>query len=759
LFNQHFIRRVSTLVFACLMLAVSAGLARGQDDARAIWQIQRYDINVSTAGKELSGRAVVSVKNIGRAAGTTVTLRIAKAAVVGVVKVNENVADFRPGEESRGGLQKLTVSVPSSPPDVTVQIAVEYKLPVAANSGLAAVSPLGSQFLPPSAWYPSASNPYTTRGTETAPFNLTVNAGGLTVVSSGKLNNSAFSQSFDAIPFFTTGNWDVIDGSGDAAGISAYVNKGGSAAERKQADVLIATAAAARTYFIGLLGPAPDLPVRLVSVYRGGGFTDGGTLLVDAAAFRRGKLDSITASQTAECVVRSWLGAAVPIRGDGSGIIREALVHYLVSLFIEKQFGREAVDAVRQRERTSYVAVVKRDAPLTMTTPLEDTYFNTVVNKGAMFWRLMDQMLGRDAFLALLRSSAQTARQNGAGLNLLALRTALNQSGATVKAVADQLLDQPTDLDLMVGLPTQRGADWVSQLRNLGSFEVTTTAVATTAKGERLTARVTVPARGFSEAVFRTANPITRVEIDPDKLYPQIDYTNDISPRGKLTESAVADAKSAFDRGEFAKAEGIAREVLALYPLDEDARLRLARSLLGQNKLGDAEKELMGLLDGKFSSPIALGWASAEMGELRMRQNQPAAAAKFFDDAVKIGGDYGATVAARAGRIKAETAAGSVPIDDTAKSFFAGFDRTVVTGRRSDLDTLIVSGELSRFSQPQKWQTTVLRTETLDANRMAVDVSLNVQFLDSAAAGTAVMVMARVGTGWKLEDIQFLEVH
>ena len=738
----------------------------GQDEARAIWQVQRYDINVSTGGKELSGRAVVSVKNIGRAAGTTVTLRIAKAAVVSAVKVNENIADFRPGEESRGGLQKLTVSVPSSPPDATVQIAVEYKFPVAANSGLAAVSPLGSQFLPPSAWYPAASNPYTTRGTETAPFNLTVNAGGMTVVSSGKANGGAFNQSFDGQPFFVTGNWDVIDGAGEAAGISAFVNKGATATERKQADVLIAAAAAARTFFAGLLGPAPDLPVRLVSVYRGGGFTDGGTLLLDSAAFRRGKLDSITASQTAECVVRSWLGAAVPIRGDGSGIIRESWVHYLAVLFIEKQFGRDAVDAVRQRERTSYVAVVKRDAPLTMTTPLEDTYFNTAVNKGSMFWRLMDQLLGHEAFLGLLRSNAQTARQTGAGLNLLALRTALNQSGgAAVKAVADQLLDQPTDLDLMVGLPTQRGADWVSQLRNLGAFEVTTTAVATTAKGERLTARVTIPPRAFGEAVFRTATPITRVEIDPDKLYPQIDYTNDISPRGKLTESALAEAKGAFDRGEFAKAEGIARDVLALYPLDEDARLRLARSLLGENKLGDAEKELMALLDGKFSSPIALGWASAEMGELRMRQNQPAAAAKFFDDAVKIGGDYGATLAARAGRIKAESAAGAVPIDNSAKAFFAGFDQTVVTGRRSDTESLIVPGELSRFvsgvtlNQPQRWQTTILRTEVLDVNRIAVDVTLNVRQLDKDATGTAVMILARVGTAWKLEDVQFFEVH
>ncbi len=738
----------------------SSALVRAQDEGRAVWQVQRYDINVSVAGRELAGRAVVTVKNVGNAAGSTVTLRLAKAAVVSAIKVNDNVADYRPGEEARGGLARLTVTIPSAAPNSTVQIAVEYKFPVAANSGLAAVSPVSSQFLPASVWYPSASNPYSTRGTETAPFSLTVSSGGQTVVSSGKASGATFTQAVDGQPFFVTGNWDVIDGSGEAAGISAYLNKGATAAERKQAENLIALAAAARTFFASVLGAAPELPIRLVSVYRGGGFADGGTLLLDAAAFRRPKIDSVTAVSTTEAVLRSWLGAGIPIRGDGAGVIREGLVRHLASLFIEKQFGRDAVVAMRQRERTAYVTVIKRDAPLTMTTPLEQTYFDTVVDKGAMFWRLMDELLGHDAFVGILKTSLQTARQSAAGLNLAALRSAVGDvGGAAVKAIADQILDQPTDLDLIVGLPTQRGGEWVSALRNLGAFDVTTTAVATTAKGERLTSRVTIPARSFGEAVFRTANPVTRIEIDPEKLFPQLDYANDISPRGRLTESALGEAKSAFDRGEFAKAESIAREVLALYPLDEDARLRLARSLLGQNKLGDAEKEFMAVLDGKFSSAIVMSWASAEMGELRLKQNQTAAAIKFFDEAVRIGGEYGATLAARAGRIKAESAAGSVPIDDSIKSFLSGFDRVASGGRRSDIEALIVSGELPRFGTPQKWQTTVLRTEALDANHSAADVTLSVQLLDKEYAGTAVLILARVGTAWKLEDIQFLEVH
>jgi hypothetical protein len=754
------------LVLAFLLGSLIVGSA--QEDARAIWQVQRYDLDVNalSGDRDLGVRAVITVKNVGRAAGTTVTLRIAKAAVVTAAKVSDAGTDFRSAEETRGNLQRITVTIPSFAPNSTVQIALDYRIPVASNSGIAALSPIGSQFLPVSQWYPTTGNPFTNRGADTAPFKLTVNApAGLSPVSSGKAAGSSVTQAFDAQPFFVTGTWDVIEGSGDASGISAFAPKGATAAERKQAEGLIATAAAARGFFVGLLGPAPDLPIRLIAVNRGGGFSDGGALLLDAAAFRRAKVDSNSAGLIAECVVRTWLGAATPVRGDGAGVIREGLVHYLASLFIEKQFGRDAVDGLRQRERLAYVAVVKRDAPLTLTTPLEDTYFNTVTNKGAMMWRLVDRSLGRDSFVGVLRATAQSGRESGSGLTLVALRQAVaERGGAGLKTLIDQELDQPTDLDLLIGLPQQRGAEWVSQLRNLGSFEVNTTVAATTVTGEKLTGSATIPARAFGEVVFKTANRITRVEVDPEKIYPQLDYSNDAVPRGRLTDAALADAKAAYDRGDYAKAESIARDVLAVYPWDEDARLRLARSLLGGNKLGDAEKEFTAILNGSFPSAIALSWANAEMGELRLRQNQNAAAAKFFDEAVRAGGDYGATVAARAGRIKAE-AGSPPPIDEAAKAFFVNFDRTLVNGRRPEIEALIVPGELARFvsgvtiNQPQSWQTRVIRTESLDANRLAVDVGLAVRQLDKDATGTAVMILARVGGAWKLEDVQFFEVH
>jgi hypothetical protein len=78
---------------------------------------------------------------------------------------------------------------------------------------------------------------------------------------------------------------------------------------------------------------------------------------------------------------------------------------------------------------------------------------------------------------------------------------------------------------------------------------------------------------------------------------------------------------------------------------------------------------------------------------------------------------------------------------------------------------MIVPGELTGFvrgavgTQPEAWQTRVLRTERLDANRMALDVAINSRQLGAEHAGTAVFILARAGSGWKLNAIDFFEVR
>lgn len=173
-------------------------------------------------------------------------------------------------------------------------------------------------------------------------------------------------------------------------------------------------------------------------------------------------------------------------------------------------------------------------------TPVDDTYFSSVPNKGAIVWRLIDHTLGHDAFMVSLRDQLQAGKGNAGGINLAELRKALSdRGGERVKTLLEQQLDQVTDMDLMIGVPQQRGGDWVAALRNLGSTDASTTVRATTATGEQLSVEVTVPARNFSEAVFKTGAKPVRLEIDPEKLYPQLDYSNDSAPRSRDLQEAA----------------------------------------------------------------------------------------------------------------------------------------------------------------------------------------------------------------------------
>ncbi|HEY0405063.1 MAG TPA: tetratricopeptide repeat protein, partial [Pyrinomonadaceae bacterium] len=303
-------------------------------------------------------------------------------------------------------------------------------------------------------------------------------------------------------------------------------------------------------------------------------------------------------------------------------------------------------------------------------------------------------------------------------------------------------------------------------LRNTGSFDAAVTVQATTASGQRLSVETNIPARGFAEAVFNTTAQPARVEIDPDKLYPQLDYINDVAPRTRLSEEALAEATTLFAQQNYARVEAITREVLSLAPGITEARVLLGRALLAQNKTDEAEKEFRASLETTAPAPSTLAWANVGLGEISLRKSQAAEAARRFNEAVRADAEYASTLAARAGRIKAEAAANAAPPpDEAARAFIAQLDQAIKGGRKAELEALIVPGELTSFvkgitaSQPETWATRVLRTEPLDANRMAADVSITARQLGHDQAGTAVLVLTRLNNAWKLAGIEFFEVR
>ncbi len=745
--------------------------AASQEEARAVWQITHFDITATPqpAERALSAVAVLVARNVGKGAGTSFTFRINTKASVKSVTVGGATANFRTVAETRGNLQRVTVTLPGSvAPDGSTSVSISYSLPVENNTGLAAISPVGSQFLPQSFWYPAPNTPFTVRGSDTAPFRLTVN--GATAISSGVeksgSGSSVYEQGLNAQPFFVQGEWDRIDGAGDVKDVSALVPKGASAEERRQAESIMSLAASARAFYSAMLGPAPATPIRIVSVRRGSGFNEAGTVLLEAGALRRLKIDSATALLLSEAVARMWIGGQTAVRGEGSGVIRDGLVRFLAILFVEKQFGRESAAAELLRQRLAFGAVAKRDAPLSRSTPLDDTYFSSVPNRGAMVWRLADRRIGRETFMATVREQLQAGKDNLNGLSLAAMRVALAQRGGEkLKTLLDQQIDQVIDMDLMIGLPQPRGSEWVSALRNLGSTDALVTVTATTDRGEQLSVEATIPARNFADAMFKTTSKLVRAEIDPEKLYPQLDYANDSAPRNRDIGDAIAEATRFFGAQDYTKAESVAREILAVHPRLQEARIILARALLAQNRNDEAEKLFRTALDEVLPTPGAIAWANIGLGEISLKRGQAAEAAKRFNDAVRADADYASSLTARAARIRAESAAGAPPVDESVRAFVKQLDQAITSGKKVDLESRIVIGELVRFiggivgSQPEIWQTTVLRTEPLDSNLMAVEVSINAKELGQQQSGTAVLILSRTGGGWKLAGIELFEVR
>lgn len=740
-----------------------------QTTASVIWQVSLFDINanVQQDARTLNVVATINAINVGTGSGRTLTVRLNSKASVKSVAVAGATASFRPGAEPRGDLQRIEISLPGSVgPKGTVSATVTYSLPVESNTGLMAISPIGTQFLPLAFWYPMPNTPFSVRGADTAPFRLSVNIPSVTsagVEKAGPSGSISFDQTLHGQPFFIQGDWDKLEGAADGNGITVLLEKGAGAEERKRAEALIAFTAAARAFYAAGLGPAPDVPVRLVAVRRGAGFSDTGTVLIDADTLRLPKIDAATALAVAEAVGRLWLGGQTELVGEGSGVLHDALVRFLATEFLEKQFGADAVKSELYRQRLAYVTVAQRDGPLARTTQLDSTYFASVPNRGAMFWRLVERRLGRDALMAVLRAALENGKSES--VTLVAVREALaTRGGDSLKALMDQQLDQLIDTDLMIGLPQQRGADWVSALRNFGSVDVTVTVAGITERGEQVLAEAIVPAKNFGEAVFKSPAKIVRAEVDPDKLYPQLDYGNDAVPRGKDLSLALNEASLQLSGQDFVKAEATARAMLASAPRFQDGQILLARALLGQNRIDDAEKLFRAALDEPLPFTATLAWANIGLGEIAMKRNQAAEAVKRFNDAVIASRDYPSSLAARAARIRAEAAANNAPpVDETARTFITQLSQAVISNKKAELESRIISGELVRFINAsigtETWETKVIRTEQLNANLIAADVQIRANKLGTIGSGTAVLMLARTPSGWKLSGIELFEVR
>lgn len=754
--NEYMLTRV--LVSLISGFAIVSGLVTfsfGQTTTSPTWRVQKYDLDVTLpadSGRSIPVKAVLSVKNVTSRPATTLTLRISPTAEVTAVKVNDATADFAKSEEKINAgttLQRIAIRFAGVAPGAVVAATVDYKINVKENSGLISVAPNASHFLPLSFWYPTPNSWFFTQGADRAPVHLKVNTSGVSIASAGIETLGGFDNKMLGQPFFATGNWEVTN----LSGVTVMAPKAVSPESAKRASELAALLSEARTFMSTILGKAPDVPLRIVSSRRGAGYGSGGMVIVDEAVFRRSRVDSLTAMNIAEAAAKLWLGDSIAITGDGYGIIGEGLTRYLATQFIESKFGKDVADIERTRQRNSYAAISKRDAPMTVVSPIDDYYYPEVANKGAMAWRIIAKRLGPTEFSKMLAQNSQDG-----DLNIAELRMAL----AEQKPIVDYFFDKITDMNLLAGLPQVAGGESRVALRNTGSTDVTVDVLATTETGERLTAPASLRATSFGEVSFRTPSKIVRVEIDADKLYPQIDYSDDIAPRDVTDSDPLLAVKRSFDKQEYEKAEATARLLLKSYPRFDDLRVLLGRSLLAENKNSEAEREFKAVLDEKLPTSRSLAWANVGLAETASRANQTEAALKYADAAIVADGEYGANLTARNLRTKLGYATAG---DAAVKEFFAAFDRAAASNRKADLDALALPGEVTKFvggisGSTEQWQTQVRQIDRIDANTVLVEAGMSIKLLNKEVeTGTAVYRLTKVGTAWKLSAVEMFEVR
>ncbi|MFN0140961.1 MAG: tetratricopeptide repeat protein [Pyrinomonadaceae bacterium] len=749
--------QIGLLTVLTAILSVSAFAQTPTRTASATWQVQKYDLNVTLPQDERSRsmtvKAILNLKNVSSSPAGTLTLRISPFAEVSAVKINDASVDFSKNEEkltSATSLQRIGVRFASIAPNGVVSATVDYKLTVKDNSSLNTLSPVGSQFLPLSFWYPTPNSWFFTRGGDAAPTRIKVAAtGGHSIVSSGAETAGAFEQKLNSQPFFVAGNWETSEQNG----IAVFLPKGVSSDGQKRAAELATLMSEARTFVSAILGNAPSTPLRIVASRRGAGFSGGGTVLVDEAVFRRSKVDSLTAMNIAEAVVKMWIGGSTAANGEGYGVITEGLARYIATQFLESKYGKDIVEIERLRQRNSYAAVSKRDAPMAIVSPLDDFYYPEVANKGAMAWRILAKRVGAAEFANIIRTNAQDGE-----LNLAELRAAFSAQ----KEIVDYFFDQVTDMNLLAGLPQVVGAETRVSLRNTGSIDATVDVVATTANGEKMNSPVTLRATNYGEVAFRTPQKIVRVEIDPEKMYPQIDYSDDVAPRDSSDSDPLLATKRLFDKQDFAGAETQARATLRERPRFDDVRIFLARALLAQNKTVDAEREFIAVLAEQLPTARSIAWANVGLAEIASRNNQVSVALRFAEAAIATDADYGASLAARNVRNKLS---GTAAIDPNIKTFFADFDRAATANRKADVDALVMPGEVTRFAggvagSTEQWQSQIRAVDRLDANTVLVETGMTIKLLNKEAeSGMAVYRLIRSGSGWKLAAVDMFEVR
>ncbi|HEX4948084.1 MAG TPA: tetratricopeptide repeat protein [Blastocatellia bacterium] len=777
------------LFFVLLTSVWSATVAFGQE-----FEIKQYDVkaNVKAETREVEVQAKMRLVNLsGRDLADKVLLStgnkprlsfyLHNKAKVSAMTVNGAAVQFKTGEPLRLPLITVATDITTafaSAPEFDVELA--YTIPSADRSQTLHVSTGESYALPNGFWVPVNHNPYADHGADSAPFTLTVTAAGKVISSGNRTGDNSFEQTLATQPFFFVGNHEVTTvTAAKSAKIELYAPRGLDENGKQQSKRLTDEATKIVNFFTDYFGIPQPGAFRIIALGSLGlTFSEPGAVVIDDSFFRRNVLDLGTIELLAGAVAKSFIDGRVLMRGRGAGMMRDGLPIYLVAQYLGSRFGEAQATAALDRYRRAYEPVARgSDSALLLQSPYDRSYTTVVYNKGALVWRLLEKKIGKQAFDNLVRQMLDRQRVDVLSLvewkaplcrvtrctNVKAeVTAAAGAQQAEVQDIFTQWIENVIVPDFAVGQP-QAGANGVeSTLVNFGSGDLTVEVMATTEAGEKLKQNVAIKGGEYGAVTFPAGTKIARIEVDPDKLYPQKDYANDVFPRRVASPEIYGQASLAFTKKDYATAETKLKEALSAEPNAPILQSLLGRVLLATNKNDEAARVFAETIKSELLPLQAYAWSQLGLGQLALQNNKPAEALAHFRFAAASDLDQTTTLVARDGAIKADANASKVP--DDVKAFLKQLDDALLTGSADAVNPLVEQGNLREFvkrvtgSKPSLWTTEILRTEAWDAERIAVDVQVKVKIIGREGAGRAVYLLSRAGGKLKLSEVPIFDV-
>jgi tetratricopeptide (TPR) repeat protein len=487
-----------------------------------------------------------------------------------------------------------------------------------------------------------------------------------------------------------------------------------------------------------------------------------GVFVFDERTFGRDVLDEDTAFFIASNLARNWSNGRFQIQGAGNSVLYDGLPGFLALHYLQHQYGQPVVDRMVERFRNEYLRIVSGasafDAPLARQSLLNREYYTSIYNKVPIVMRLMEKSVGREKFLGVIKNLF--SGPPGKTVTLDEFRNGLLAAGDAdkLKPIFEQWFDQVILPDFAVGKPVPEKGKWSVTVANFGDGGGEVEVEIVTQTGERLRQRVKVESQGYAQAVFDTSSEPALARVDPDRLYIQAKYDNDMYPRKPRVGELIGQGTLALIQGKAPEAEPKLRQAVSAEPENAVAHAVLARTLAALDRLDEAEREARQALEETLPSLAAYANAQWALGEIALKRSQATQAIEQFRQATLALAEDASLLTARQALIQAERAANQLPkADESIGQFVSQFDAAVSTGRPSAVRELVDSQNLKAFtvgvSFIKSWRTEILRAQRLDAHRVVLDVQTTATTSEKQRNAKAIYILRQQGQGWRLLDI------